>query len=532
MNRRLMVAGMFALTAFVASARNKMIAYGWDVLRTGPENILANAAAWENVPLDGVVFSLNAKAPDGTLLMHRRVTTDRGWTYEAFAPQVAAMRELVAKRPFAHSMAGALFQYSKKARLDWTDDAAWANFANNMGVLARIVREAGLEGVCIDNEDYGKIRQFYRKDGEPPYAELRQLARRRGREVFAPVFREKPDIALLAFWFLSYDAEYLTASDLMAKETELEDLWPAFIEGMLEVMPVTATFHDGNEKAYYYRADSGDYYRSAVRIQSKFAALLEPAYRDRYRARVRASAGFYMDNYVQKDPKDYHYLPPTVGGTQTDRFADNLAQADDASEGYVWFYGERHPWIDWQGAGDQTWRHAPTWDDAMPGLYDIFRARKDPLGFAKARSAALDKAGAPSLPLKFDQWQHKKDAGRIRADKQVGRAGSGAFRLENVKRGCKIAYVKDVPQGRTCLVRAYTKGGKPSGTVYYTQDCAWRFPLGRAEMTFETTPDADGWSVGYAVVTVPPGADGFGVQFGGVGDGTIWYDGIGIYSLR
>ena len=98
---------------------------------------------------------------------------------------------------------------------------------------------------------------------------------------------------------------------------------------------------------------------------------------------------------------------------------------------------------------------------------------------------------------------------------------AGAFRLEDVKRGCKIAYVKDVPQGRTCLVRAYTKGGKPSGTVYYTQDCAWRFPLGRAEMTFETTPDADGWSVGYAVVTVPPGADGFGVQFGGVGDGTI-----------
>ncbi|MBR6588016.1 MAG: hypothetical protein IKK82_11425, partial [Kiritimatiellae bacterium] len=236
----------------VAEARSRVIAYGWDVLRSSPEEFLANAEAWDGVPVDGVVFTLNATNPQGGRFMHRRVPTDKGWTYEAFAPQVPVIRRLVAKRNLSHSFAGAWFQgHKEKNRLDWRDDAAWANFASNMGVLARIVRESGLKGICIDNEDYGKCRQFYRKDGELPYAELRALARRRGREVFTPVFREKPDIALLAFWFLSYDADYLVAEDLTAKQRENGDLWPAFIEGMLEVMPEGATLHDGNEKAYY-----------------------------------------------------------------------------------------------------------------------------------------------------------------------------------------------------------------------------------------------------------------------------------------
>ena len=170
------------LVSAAAEARSRVIAYGWDVLRSSPEDFLANAEAWDGVPVDGVVFTLNAPNPQGDRFMHRRVPTDKGWTYEAFAPQVPVIRKLVARRNLSHSFAGAWFQgYKEKNRLDWRDDAAWANFASNMGVLARIVRESGLKGICIDNEDYGKSRQYYRRDGELPYEELRALARRRGR---------------------------------------------------------------------------------------------------------------------------------------------------------------------------------------------------------------------------------------------------------------------------------------------------------------------------------------------------------------
>lgn len=538
----------------VAEARSRVIAYGWDVLRSSPEEFLANAEAWDGVPVDGVVFTLNATNPQGGRFMHRRVPTDKGWTYEAFAPQVPVIRRLVAKRNLSHSFAGAWFQgHKEKNRLDWRDDAAWANFASNMGVLARIVRESGLKGICIDNEDYGKCRQFYRKDGELPYDELRALARRRGREVFAPVFREKPDIDLLAFWFLSYDASYLTADDLMAKQRENGDLWPAFIEGMLEVMPPTAAMHDGNEKAYYYRAETGDYYRSAVRIMSRFAELLEPRFRDLYRARVRASAAFYMDNYVQKDPSKYHYLPPTKGGTQVDRFCDNYLQADEACGGYIWFYGERHPWIDWKGGIDKPWRRAPTWNDKMPGLYDIFAARRDPFAFSVAKSAELDASGAATnliangdcaqapggkagfrrnrLPKGFDRWMPKNDKGAVGIDASVGRGDSFSVCMDRVKRGCVIPRVHGLVPGSSVLVRVYAKGDAPRGTIYFTESKKWRFPLGNVRVTFGK-PGADGWRAGYAVVTVPHGADGFAVQLGGNGDGKIWYDDIGAYLLR
>jgi len=538
----------------VAEARSRVIAYGWDVLRSSPEEFLANAEAWDGVPVDGVVFTLNATNPQGGRFMHRRVPTDKGWTYEAFAPQVPVIRRLVAKRNLSHSFAGAWFQgHKEKNRLDWRDDAAWANFASNMGVLARIVRESGLKGICIDNEDYGKCRQFYRKDGELPYAELRALARRRGREVFAPVFREKPDIALLAFWFLSYDADYLVAEDLMAKQRENGDLWPAFIEGMLEVMPEGATLHDGNEKAYYYRAETGDYFRSAVRIISRFAELLEPQFRDKYRARVRVSAGFYMDNYVQKDSSNYHYLPPTKGGTQVDRFCDNYLQADEACGGYIWFYGERHPWIDWKGGSDKPWRRAPTWNDAMPGLYDIFAAHRDPVSFAAAKSAAIDASGAATnlivggdctvkvggkagvrtnrLPKGFDRWTHKTEKGFIGTDMSVGRNGGCSVCLDHVKRGCVIVRVNGLAPGKSVLFRLYAKGLSPRATAYYTEKKSWRFPLGNVRVKFDK-PGADGWCAGYAVVTVPHGADGFAVQLGGNGDGKIWYDDIGAYLLR
>jgi len=371
--------------------------------------------------------------------------------------------------------------------------------------------------------------------------------------VFAPVFREKPDIALLAFWFLSYDADYLVAEDLMAKQRENGDLWPAFIEGMLEVMPEGATLHDGNEKAYYYRAETGDYFRSALRIISRFAELLEPQFRARYRARVCASAGFYMDNYVQKDPSNYHYLPPTKGGTQVDRFCDNYLQADEACGGYIWFYGERHPWIDWKGGTDKPWRRAPTWNDAMPGLYDIFAAHRDPVSFATAKSAAIDASGAATnlivggdctvkvggkagvrtnrLPKGFDRWTHKTEKGFIGTDMSVGRNGGCSVCLDHVKRGCVIVRVNGLAPGKSVLFRLYAKGLSPRATAYYTEKKSWRFPLGNVRVKFDK-PGADGWCAGYAVVTVPHGADGFAVQLGGNGDGKIWYDDIGAYLLR
>ena len=80
-------------------------------------------------------------------------------------------------------------------------------------------------------------------------------------------------------------------------------------------------------------------------------------------------------------------------------------------------------------------------------------------------------------------------------------------------------------------MRVYSKGADAKSIVYFTENRKWRFSLGSVRVVFDK-PSADGWRAGYAVVTVPHGADGFAVQLGGNGDGKIWYDDIGAYLLR
>ncbi|MBR6585819.1 MAG: hypothetical protein IKK82_00240, partial [Kiritimatiellae bacterium] len=103
--------------------------------------------------------------------------------------------------------------------------------------------------------------------------------------------------------------------------------------------------------------------------------------------------------------------------------------------------------------------------------------------------------------------------------------------MDHLQRGCVSPRVNGLAPGQSVLFRVYAKGEKPKGTVYFTENRKWRFPLGNVRVKFDK-PGADGWCAGYAVVTVPHGADGFAVQMGGNGDGKIWYDDIGAYLLR
>jgi hypothetical protein len=77
----------------------------------------------------------------------------------------------------------------------------------------------------------------------------------------------------------------------------------------------------------------------------------------------------------------------------------------------------------------------------------------------------------------------------------------------------------------------YSKGADAKSIVYFTENRKWRFSLGRVRVVFDK-PLADGWRAGYAVVTVPHGADGFALQMGGAATGKVWYDDISAYKLR
>ena len=131
----------------------------------------------------------------------------------------------------------------------------------------------------------------------------------------------------------------------------------------------------------------------------------------------------------------------------------------------------------------------------------------------------------------FNIWRNKKEEGSFGTDADVGRGDSFSVRLDNMVRGCVIAYADVFAPGKTILVRLHAKGDNPHATVYYTKDRKWRFSLGNARVKFDE-PSADGWRAGYAVVSIPHGADGFGVQMCGSAKGKVWYDDIGAYLIR
>ncbi len=256
----LLAAASAALPA--AAVQKKIVAFGWEFGQVSTiSNLLLYADAFDGTALDGVGFALSeVPCADGTLLSTRHIMHGRPWRYADVAHLVPQLKELTAHRSMKECFIGSL--RSPTNRIDWTDDEAWARISNNLSVTARLAKEGGLRGLSIDQEDYFRQEQYFRQSGEPPFDELAALVRRRGRELFSGVFREYPDVTLIAFWLLSQHGEYFGTRDQPAAARAKGDLWPALMNGIFDVMPPGAKFIDGDERSYRYEADAGDFKRA------------------------------------------------------------------------------------------------------------------------------------------------------------------------------------------------------------------------------------------------------------------------------
>ena len=390
-----------ALALSAANAREtKIIAHGWDCQSANPADVLACADEFDKTALDGISLSVRfTNEEHGVVCSYKTMMTDPAWKWgdvEALAP---ILRQIVSHRSLRESLLSSF--RCPKPRLDWRDDAAWARFANNMGVLARLARKGNVKGIMIDPEDYPRTKQFYLQDGDGVYDETVKLARRRGREVFSAVFREKPDAVVMAFWLLSTDKHVYNSSDPQTAMRETGCLFPAFMDGMLDVLPSTALLVDGNEGTYRAEAEYGDHLADAARQRRNVLDLVSPENRGKYRAQHRVGAGFFLDGYWYP-PENKWYMPP-FDGTRQDRLALNLAAAAEAAD-YVWLDGEWRTYVHWKkadGPGIHIGEHfltRPTWDEIMPGFWRAVKSAVDPLGVEYGRRAKV--AWTPRLTAK------------------------------------------------------------------------------------------------------------------------------------
>jgi hypothetical protein len=95
--------------------------------------------------------------------------------------------------------------------------------------------------------------------------------------------------------------------------------------------------------AYRYSSAKKDFAVSAHSTIRKQIDPVEPENRVKYLTQMQVGFGLYLDMYTTPENAKW-YFPPTEG-SRLRTFSENLAQAIDVADEYVWVYGEKC-WFD------------------------------------------------------------------------------------------------------------------------------------------------------------------------------------------
>lgn len=474
-----------------AEARVKLIAHGWDTMDMQPRVVAANAAALAKTGIDGLTLALPPRQQaDGSKAEAAALKSEVAIRYETYADVVPHWREIVSHKELKDSFLMCGIWGFKSA---WADDAKWRILAENMRVLARLAKEGGLKGIFFDNEDYCKVRQFRHRPDECDYKTACKLARQRGREVFGAVYEEFPDIVILPFWLLSQDRGYADCSDPVVASERDGNLWPSFVNGMLDVLPPTATLVDGDECAYAYDYTSKGYAQGASRQLVGLLPLVAPENRAKYRSQLSVGFGFYLDGYTSTNSAGGFYRGP-VNGSRLEHLRLNLKDAAVNADEYIWLYGEKFSWVKWQNAerGWLTLKYSrdQTWEEQHPGLAAVLREVKNPEAGLMERVLAARAKGAkanrfPEALANEKHWS-RGNRGTYTVDPKGGIGG--ALKATGVQ-GCYELPVKVNP-GETWVVDMYQEGSAGAGnlpSMCYQDAKGWHWELGTVYCEWQGT---------------------------------------------
>lgn len=488
----------------------KHIGLVFDVMGTSPTNILANADKFAKYApyLDGVAISLNnveLVGEGGSVITTGLTSVMSGtvrWTRDAVKEHIPVLREIVKKPHLTESFL--LFwmmpQYCD-TRLDWADDKAWANYAENMATVAWLAKEGGLKGLMLDPEEYANADQYNHTPADPPYDECAKLARQRGREVFSRVFKEYPDAVIFTLWYFGCFRGYtdgINRTNPVAYAEDMGRLLHHFYNGMLDVMPPKARVVDGCEH-YSLSATRYQYLFNANSVSTGVLPFVAPENIDKYRSQMLVSNTLFLDMYAQDaNPKSHWYHGP-VNGSRLEHLRLNFERSLLTATEYVWIYAENHGKLfDW---GNGYWEKKKTWEEAIPGMTETLMLVKDPERWAAEQRSKL-KAEGKLVNLVPDVKPVKLE--NPKAIRKLSMGDSKTPLIKNIRPGERylvdvavhVTYGRRGKEGRVgaaCPRIVWRKGGKrldiPPTPIEVPAEAAKR--MVRAE----------------AVVTVPEGAD-------------------------
>lgn len=568
MQKRLKLFAVVAAAAFTAGAfelephgcgNKKIILSGWEFGYLTPEDFLASADELDKTPADGVVVYIQANPAAGRKFTSADIMTEPLWTDENLADLVKPLAEMTKHPSMRHSFIKS-FRAPKDIRLDWRDKKAWGIVASNMAAVARLARKVGFPGIQMDIEDYSKRRQFWRVEADPPFPELERLVRQRSREVCKAIFDAYPDITIFSYFGLSELFFSQRESDAVALARAKRDLLPAFLNGLLDVIPPRARFQEGTENAYRYDYANRDFLTAKTRNSNWYLPLVAPENRVKYLSQVITGFGLYLDMYVNDEKATWYFGP--VDGSRLEHLRLNAAQALSGTDEYVWLWGERGRWIDWKisnpahlhgGAKKGLWR------EMIPGgLFESLRLLKDPARYLLPKieksiadgvvtnlvsnpACAVAASGAPGLtpglvPRPFGSWQATPKAGveksLIGTDTSCGKGDSSSMFIKGRNGGCLTFVRENLKPGTWYYVKAHVMGEAAWPSLNFrTAEGKWLSPNNFLPIEGD---NAEEWRTARGCVQVPENAADFtlslGVRFSGPNE-IVRYDNVGVYEL-
>lgn len=500
----------------------KLIAVGWDMANA--ERMRANMEEMDTTPFHGC--SVRFAGPKNTPAMWYAFGRDV-WDEQVIAQIIEDLKATEPQR-LRHRF---LLVNANPGDVDWFDDEGWATIVDHWRTAARVAREGGLVGIMFDPEAYREPWRQFDWSTQPQvdqhsFAEYRDKARQRGREVMASVASEYPDATILALFLLSVAREAAERADPVgALSGHAYGLLPSFIDGWLDVAPPTITLVDGCERAYLFNREV-DYLASANLIRNKCQRLISPENRYKYRAQVQVGFGVYLDAYVNP-PESNWYINP---GDQTPvrRLIENVSSALEVADEYVWIYGEQASW--WPSphpAADKV-----RWPEKFPGVDDALWLAADPRGHAmrilneagerenllvNADFSSATTAATPgtqpadwkqgTAPPNWSFWQTGASKGRPSWDREVGHDAPGSGSLTAVKSGCLIQWIP-ASAGERYLIAGWRRiQGEGTGAIrvrWQTAEGKWHAET--LDRFISAPAPESGWELLAGTVVVPEGA--------------------------
>ena len=548
----LLVALLMGQQIVAAPTEKKLIATGWDMAT--PARLRENLELMEQRPFHGVVIRFADRSGHSLSYAFNAEVWEDEWIEEITADLKACH--------LTRFTDNFLLLNANPGDVDWFDDAGWAVIVAHWRTAARAAREGGLTGILFDPEPYRKpYRQFdysaQAQRAEHGLNEYVEKARQRGREVMAAVAEEYPALTLFCYFMHSVNAnsaDRRNPRDAVAGGRY--GLYPAFIDGWLDVAPPTMTFVDGCESAYRFNRET-QYLTDATRIKGICQRLVAPENRYKYRGQVQVGFGVYLDAYV--NPPDSPWYIDPMGQPVADRLRTNVETALRVADEYIWVYGEKYRW--WPTANQRV--NAESWPEALPGIEEALRFAGDPLEYARAFAASqgdrqanllknagfsdetiTDDAGNQITwqegrpPVGWGFWQREDSSGEAAWDRQVGATASGSARLSGVLDGCFTQATSATPGERYAFFGKVRLGGRGECLVrirWQTEEGKW-YASSLDRLLDAGDADEDGWREIAGVATVPEGAGKIVVLLIARGqelaDEQAWFDDVRLLKLE